>query len=341
MSSARRAARRKTVMWLAGAAVVAAILAMLAMQPPQPPPVRAEAGELVLPAFAEHAKDVRLVMVTTAEESYHLALDSDGWVLPEKGRHPVRADRIADLIAALSTMTYAQPMTRDEKKFDRIGLGDPGAGGAGATVEIGNGRGDGFATLIIGYRDGRSYVRLPNDLQAWAVDTKDMPPLQRGAAWLDLDIAKIAPGDIAEVLVRPVGGLAYGLVPADATGQRFEIAPPFNGRPMVAAFAASPPALAMTRFLPIDVTAATAVQEGRPMGEHTTRMKSGWEISTRLWRTATGGWAVIVASAGPAASQEAKKAAETANAKARGWAFRLTDNDFETMLTPLGAMVGE
>ncbi len=335
MSAPQRARSVRALLWMAGAAAVSAALALIINWPQGAPASRAEVGRLVLPAFADRARDVRLVMVSTSEESYHLTLDGDGWVMPEKDRYPVRADRITDLVNALSALRFGEAMTRDDKKFDRIGLGDPGSGGTGARLEVGDGQGDSFADLIIGYRDGRTYLRQPDDLQAWAVEVDDMPPLQRAAAWLDFSLYEIAPDEIAEVSIRPLTGLPYVLRPADEHGAQFDLAPPFDRRPLAAPLAANPPALAATRFLPIDVAADRAIASGRPAGEHITRLKSGLDLSIRLWRTATGGWAVVVASIAADAAPGVKARSDAINAKTRGWAFRLTDADFATLLSPL------
>ena len=184
--------------------------------PPGSELARSEVGRQVLPAFADKPGLISLVMVTTKEESYHLVRNGDEWVLAEKGSYPVTAAKMQELTEALSHMVYAEPMTRDERKFDRIGLGDPTAGGTGALLEVGDGQGNSFAKLIVGYRDGRSYVRKPDDLQAWEIGGAVMPPLQRAAAWLDLDLVKVAPGDIAGADVRPGQGPAYRVVAGPA-----------------------------------------------------------------------------------------------------------------------------
>ena len=130
-----------------------------------------------------------------------------------------------------------EAMTRDERKFDRIGLGDPATGGTGALLEVGDGQGNSFAKLLVGHRDGRSYVRKPDDLQAWAVAGAVMPPLQRGAAWLDLDVLEISAEQIAGADVRPAQGPAYRLVAAPGGG--FALAPPHDRRQVLAALGAN------------------------------------------------------------------------------------------------------
>ena len=66
-------------------------------------------------------------------------------------------------------------------------------------LEVGDGSGANFAKLLAGYRDGRSYIRRPDDLQAWVVGNGVLPPLQRAMRWLDLDVA---PGNLDGRLAR-------------------------------------------------------------------------------------------------------------------------------------------
>ncbi|MDP3737259.1 MAG: DUF4340 domain-containing protein [Hyphomonadaceae bacterium] len=339
MSAAMAARRRKTMTWMAGAAGVAALLGAASFLPPGREQPRAEVGSSVLPDFAANAGKIGLVMVTTSEESYHLVHNADGWVLSEKGSYPVEADRIAQLTRALSEIKYARPMTRDDKKFDRIGLGDPLEGGTGALLDVGDGSGTSFAKLIVGYRDGTSYVRQVDDLQAWAVDGATLPPLQRGARWLDLDVVATPADTIAEVFIRPAQGPGYRLLPADVSGQQFTIAPPYANRRVLASFAPTMTAQALTRFAPIDVAPADTVARGAPLAEYVVRTRSGVAIIVHGWRANERAWVTIGAAASETASPEALAQAQAINDRAAGWAFALTELDWGTFSTPLAALV--
>lgn len=339
MSAAAAKARQRTVVWLAGVAGIAVLLGGLSFLPPGRPASRAEVGEEVLPGFATQSDKVQLVMVTTGEESYHLVHNADGWVLAEKGSYPVEPERIAELTRALSAIKYARPMTRDDKKFDRIGLGDPMKDGTGALLEVGDGSGTSFAKLIVGYRDGTSYVRMPDDLQAWAVDGATLPPLQRGARWLELDVVSVAAGQVADVQVRPKAGPAYRLIPADETGQQFNLAPPYASRRTMASFAPTIAATALSRFAPTDVAPANTVATGEPAGQYIVRTRQGVAIIVQAWRSGDRGWVTIGAATGEGATPETKADAEAINARAAGWAFGLTELDWGAFATPLAALV--
>jgi hypothetical protein len=335
MSAVMAAGRRRVVLAMGVAALASAGLAVAALLPPREDAARAEVGQLVVPGFEARAADASLVMVTTGEESYHLVRDAEGWVLTEKGRYPVRPERVGELVRAMATLRYAEALTRDERKFDRIGLGDPAEGGTGALVEIGDGSGTAFARLIIGYRNGRSYVRAPDDLQAWRVEGGALPPLQRGARWLDLDVAGSKPEEIASVDVRLTGFAPYRLVPSDAAGTAFVLAPPYDRRRVTAALAPSLPARALAGFAPVDVApvaqiAGAQIAGAQAVGEHATTLRDGTVVTVKLWRAGEAGW-VTVAATGPGA--------EAINARAEGWAFALADNAWNTFATPLAAIV--
>lgn len=336
MSEVGAAIRRKTVIFMGAAGAIALALGAASFIPPARDLPRSEVGQRVLPAFESKVGSVALIMVSTEEESYHLVRNADGWVLPEKGSYPVSAARIQDLTQALGAITYAEAMTRDDRKFDRIGLGDPGAGGAGALLEVSDGNGNSFAKLIVGHRDGRSYVRKPDDLQAWAVGGSVLPPLQRGARWLDLDVVKIDPAGILEADVRPAEGAPYRLNRIDIGG--FGLAPPYDKRLVLAAMGPSMVAEAIARFAPVDVTPALEVAVGRPLAEHITRTRDGVAIVVRSWRAKERGWVTVSAATAEGATPAAVQMAMDLNTRTAPWAFALSELDWGAFSTPLNAI---
>lgn len=338
MSDVGARRRRKALIMLGAAASVCVLLGAASFLPPARDLPRAEIGQRVLPAYESKQDLASLIMVTTRDESYHIVRNGQEWVLAEKGSYPVSPARIQDLNLALSTITYGEAMTRDERKFDRIGVGDPGAGGTGALLEVGDGNGNNFAKLIVGFRDGRSYVRRPDDLQAWAADGAVIPPLQRAAYWLDLAVLKLAPGDIVEADIRPAEGPAYRLV-RDADGN-FGFAPPYQNRLVLAALGPKVVAEAAARLAPTDVTPASEIAVGRPVAEHITRTKDGVAIVIRSWRANDRGWVTVSAATAEGASAEAQAMAAEINARAAPWAFGLNELDWGAYSTPLNAIAG-
>jgi hypothetical protein len=193
--------------------------------------------------------------------------------------------------------------------------------------------------LLVGDRDGTSYVRMPDDLQAWAVDGATLPPLQRGARWLDLDVVGVAADQIVDVQVRPKSGPSYRLIPADETGQQFSLAPPHASRGVVASFAPTLAATALSRFSPIDVAPANGIAAGAPVSQYIVRTRQGVAIIVQAWRSGDRGWVTIGAATGEGAAPGARADAEAINARTAGWAFALTELDWGAFATPLAALV--
>ena len=327
---------RKTLMILGGVAGASLVLGAVAWMPPPDELQRSEVGRQVLPAFESKASLVGMVTVTTSEESYHIVRGPQGWAVAEKGGYPVTDAKIQELTEALSHITYAKAMTRDDRKFDRIGLGDPAQGGTGALIEVSDGEGNDFAKLLVGYREGQSYVRKPDDLQAWAVGNGVLPPLQRASAWLDLEVVRIAAADITGADVRPAEGPPYRLQ-STGTGV-FALAPPNDRRMVFAALGPKMVAEALTRLAPTDVTLAAQVAVGAPHAEHVTRLASGVAIVVRCWRAKDRGWVTVSAATAEGASPEAVSLAQAINGKAAPWAFALTELDWGAFATPLNVL---
>ncbi len=327
---------RKTLFILGGVAAASLVLGVVAWLPPANERVRSEVGRQVLPAFESKAALASMVTVTTSEEMYHVVRGGRGWVVVEKGGYPVTDARIQELTEALSHITYAKAMTRDDRKFDRIGLGDPVHGGTGALLEVSDGEGNDFAKLLVGYREGQSYVRKPDDLQAWAVSNGVLPPLQRASAWLDLDVVRIAAGDIAGADVRPSEGPPYRLQ-STGTGV-FALAPPDDRRMVFAALGPKMVAEALTRLAPTDVASAAKVAVGAPVAEHVTRLASGVAIVVRCWREKDRGWVTVSAATSEGALPDAVAFAQAINARTAPWAFALTELDWGAFATPLNVL---
>lgn len=329
--------RRKMILVLGALAAAGVASATFAYLPPPSPKARAETGKLALPGLGAKTGDIALITVTTADESYSLLKSGSGWVVPEKDNYPVDPRRIAAVLRAFSRMTLAEPMTRDPNKLDALGLGDPAAGGTGATVAFKTADGRTQAELIAGFRDRRLYVRRSNDPQAWSVETAEpAPPLHRAAGWLDIDPISIAAADIAAVEVKAADGV-YRLVPVDADGARFHLAPPDDDRRAGATVAAMAPALALSRLLPTDVMAVTRLDAEKPSAEHTTVLKSGLIIRAKVYRVRGRGWIVLTGDA-PAGAPAAASAANL-NRRDGGWAYGLSGNDLAAFLTPRRALM--
>lgn len=291
-------------------------------------------GKVVLPEFEADVTAADDISVTTREGTYHLTRDGKDWFLSERGRYPIQLTAIANLSEALASMTFTRQMTVDPKKFDRLGLGDPLEGGTGALMQVNDADGKTLVDMVVGFKNGSAYIRKPDEVQTWAVDASIFPPLQTPARWLDLDILKIGPEDIARVQIEFKNGQPdYGLrVKADAPGQ-FELTAPYENALVIASFAPNPPALALSRLVPLDVAQRSDIK-GRLRAVHRTITHQGWVIEVELFEDKGKYWAVFSQGLEVEREETSEQIDELEN-KVAGWAFEISNMDYNIMTTEL------
>jgi hypothetical protein len=93
---------------------------------------------------------------------------------------------------------------------------------------------------------------------------------------------------------------------------------------LISRLAASTTALAVTRLNPVDVKPASDLTTD-PIARHISETFDGLEIDLRAYREPFGLWVTLRA---VEAGEGARRAAAI-NEKAEGWAFRITDYDFQ------------
>ena len=298
-------------------------------------PVHPRTGELVFPGVLESLEAPPRIRITTADTSYTLQERPEGWGLVESGGYPVRADRMQVLADALRTLTWGDVKTRDPEKFDRIGLGDPAQDGAGALIEVVAGEDDVVASLISGRKEENIYGRRPADTDISFQLEGALPPLYTRQGWLDLDLLEIPQEVIKSVrLVRPDGESLYLSRPAGSGPRSFRPAPPNQNDQLVSRIAATGPALAITRFFPVDVKPASGLKT-KWIARHITVTHDALEIDIRAYAEDDGFFVTLRAvEAGNGANR-----ASSINARAEGWAFELAEYDWSDFAPELSSIV--
>ena len=336
MSEVQAAARTSVIRRLSlaagGLALLLAALAMLGRTDTQSHP---RTGDLVFPGVLDDVGTSPTLRITTADTQYTLQERSEGWGLKESGGYPVRADRMEKFANALRTLRWDDVKTRDPTKFDRIGLGDPQLDGTGALIEVIGEDGEIAASLISGRKDERVYGRLLSDESISFSLDGDLPPLYTRQAWLDLDVVQIPQDVIKSVrLVRPDGDSLYLAREAGAGPRAFRPAPPNQNDVLRSRLAATGPALAVTRFFPSDVKPASRLQT-EWVARHITVTHDALEVDVRAYAEPDGYFVTLRAvEAGNGANR-----AESINAKAEGWAFKLAEIDWADFAPELSSIV--
>ncbi|MCR9194946.1 MAG: DUF4340 domain-containing protein [Hyphomonas sp.] len=325
MSLTQSTARRKRLVYLASIAVgLWVILGLTSLSRGGQGTSHDRIGEPVLAGFSQTRTEAQRYRFTLDNDSYSLVRSASGWLLEETGGYPVRRDRFSELVGGLETLVFDERRTDDPYKHDRIGLGDPTEGGNGALLEVFGVDGELENSLIIGRKNDTIYVRAPDEAQTYRAEG-DLPPFYNRRAWLDLDIINIDPSAIRSVRIVDSGGRTLYLRRAEGSDARsFRPAPPDQDDPLISRLAASTTALAVTRLSPTDVKPASDLVSN-PIARHISETFDGLEIDLRAYREPTGFWVTLRA----VEAGEGARRAEVINQKAEGWAFRVTDYDFQ------------
>lgn len=332
-----RIEKRRRILF--GLAVTAGLLFLLSLfgHPGNPQfQLTERSGQKVFPRLERQLSSARIIRVKLADITYTLKRNTQGagWVMIESGEYPVRSDRLTLLAMGLSNLTWGEARTKDPDKLDRIGLGAPEDGGSGAYLEVIDDDGNTIASLITGRREDRFYARFPDETKSFRVEGS-LPPLYTREAWLDFDIVDTQPDAIAAVRITQANGRSLYLTRPPGTGPRaFRPAPPFERDQLISRLATSGPALALTQFAPIDVKPAAAL-ETRRIGRHITSTHDGLEIDISAYNEPDGHYLTMRAvEAGEGAARAA-----TINQRTEGWAFKLTEFDWNDFTPAVESIV--
>lgn len=330
-----RARRKKTIVILAGiAALLWAIIGLSALVAPSQDYSHDQMGEPVLKSFSEARAEAQQIRFIMADDSYTLTRTSKGWVMEESGRYPIRTDRLSALAGGLEELTFDEKRTSDPYKLDHIGLGDPAEGGTGVLIEVVGPDMEVTNSVIVGRKDERIYIREPGSFQTYRT-AGDLPPFYNRRAWLDFDIIDIDPSAIRSVRIRDVGNNSLYLSRQPGSDPRsFRPAPPNQDDQLVSRIAASTTALAITRLAALDVKPASDLTTS-PIANHISETFDALEVNLNAYREPDGLWVTFRA----IEAGEGARRAEAINSRAEGWAFRLSDYDFQDFTPSISSLV--
>lgn len=292
---------------------------------------RPDASGPVIEGWRASAADAARIEIETASETFALVREEDGWVMPSRGGYPVRAERIAELDAALEALSYERAMTRDPDKFSRLGLGAPDQGGDGVRLVVKAADGRTLAALMVGdaREAGGVYLRPGDERRAYAAEG-DLPALGDPGRWLGLEFWDIDPSAVARARVRPETGPAYFVQRAGVAQRNYDLMEP-AGWSLVTGGAANGVAVAGARLRFRDVKPADTV-EGAFVARHSGVTFSGLGYQFDFVAEGESRWALIEVEA---LADDASERAERLRRLTEGWAFRVSDDAYERLTRPL------
>jgi hypothetical protein len=286
----------------------------------------------VAPGWAQRAAEAARIEIASAEGSFALERADAGWVMPSRGNYPVRPEPIAALDAALSSLSFERAMTRDPEKFDRLGLGDPGAGGAGVRLTVRDSNGEVLVDLIAGEarEDGTGvYVRRAGGARAYAA-RGSLPELADPGVWLGLNFWDIDPSAVARARITPERGPAWFVQRAGIAQRNHELMEP-AGWSLITGGAANGVATAGARLRFRDVRPADTLT-GAFVSRHAGVTFSGLAYRFDFIAEGETRWALIEVEA---VADDAAERAERFTTLTEGWAFQVSEDAYERLTRPL------
>lgn len=193
------AQRARVAAILAGVAALLTVLAAAALWWTGQRHAVASASGLMLPGAADRLGEVEAITVALKGETYTLARTPDGWVMPERGNHPVDEEALGRLALGLALLEKREVRGGGPAALEAVGLGDPRQGGSGALVTLRGAGGADIATVVVGARPSGTYARLPEAASGFRVTDDLLPPFQDPARWLALPALALGAADIAGV----------------------------------------------------------------------------------------------------------------------------------------------
>jgi hypothetical protein len=190
--------RRRTLLLL-GTGAAATVGAAVMLTPDRTEVPLSTSAPLAFPGLAPRLADAAKIEVVRHDGTLTIDRAGEAWVLPAKAGHPVRPERVRELLVGLTELRLVEPRTANPEMLERLGVDDPAKEGSTASLlRVLNAQGAPILELIVGRRRMRVqgnvpesvYVRRPGETQTWLAEGR-LPLDSDPNLWIDRDIANI------------------------------------------------------------------------------------------------------------------------------------------------------
>ncbi|MDR3494979.1 MAG: DUF4340 domain-containing protein [Ancalomicrobiaceae bacterium] len=317
--------QRKTLIGLGLATVVAVVAAVGVSVSDHAEGILADSGRTLFPDLKTDLGSIDHVVVTRGKGVTTVTRSGEHFV--DASGYPVKPKAIADLVASLGTLVIDEKKTAEPVRYPELDLADPTAK-SGAAVRVELKAGDrtvaglyaGKQDDTVGSASGGQYVRRLDGPASYLVRGTVKLPNTR-ADWFETRLLGIDAKTLAAATFTPRTGEAVDLVKA---GDGLALATTPDGR--------KPDTTKLDRLAHVasalDFEDVRAGKGAAPPGGAAFRLTTG------------AGLVVTIAEDGPSADRWVRISAEAAkdtahadadaiNAKAKGFAFRLSSHDAE------------
>lgn len=293
------------------------------------------AGRLMFPQLAEHPQNAARIRFSASGVAFSVERKGEAWVLPEKAGYPVRPELANALVASLASLRAYEPKTSNPDLYDHIGVEDIAAPDAHSKLVVVETRdGAELARVLLGAPSasigatplGGTFVRRPNDKQAWLAEgTATAPTLL--SEWLEM-IVHVPGPEVRRITILEGEKVAFEAAKPEPQGTTYSLVSVDSryGPPESVANDSAVKRIAQgivsTRFE--DVRPADTVAFGTESRTVRFDLASRLRLEVQIGQADNKPWVRYAASAsglGEAAAQ-----AQAITSKTRGWAYRLPDN---------------
>ncbi len=324
-------ARRVTVLLIAGILVIAGAIWVSSQRHLERATVE---GEPVLQGMKSTVNDVTEIRLVKGDGTHAtLRKRPSDWVVAERD-YPADSGRVRKLLLDLGELQVVEEKTREPANYPQLGVEEVSSPKAtGTRVEVVTPAK--VFTLIAGKSSGNKsgYVRVggaPQSLLATPQINLDADPKR----WVERAIVDIPDSRIREVAVTAATGPSYTVAREKKEQSDFTVADVPKGRALSSPSAANPVAGGLASLTLDDVRRAPSAAAGAAApAEHATfRTFDGLELQIDGRKD---GDRRYIALTPRSTAKESAAAAQTLEAKLKGWEFEIPGYKYEALLRPL------
>jgi len=311
---------------VAAVSLVAALIVYSSGQPW----ATAKAGGPLFANLKGEAAGIERVAVSQGDARMTIEKSGERWLVKEKNGFPASAEKVRALVLALTEANLAEAKTKREASLNILELEDPKSNSANShLLQLTKADGTLLAEAIIGktrpdaFGAGKAgtYVRRPNDPQAWLIDQDVIVGTKLGD-WTRERLFDTKPESIKAVTIESEGDTSYDIV-RDSDGRTFKLARMPDGKKLKFANSADDIVDTLSSFKlnearkldSPEATAANATSAGIARLE----TDDGLKLYLKVRKDAAGHWMTLNASG---FNNGIKQAADLM-ALAGGWEFKI------------------
>ncbi len=311
---------RRSLAILSGAAAIAIGAAILLTPDSAAPPPPSQAA-LIFPGLAPRLTGAARIEIVRHDTTLAIVRSGDAWVLPAKSDHPVRPERIREMLVGLTELRLVEQRTANPEMLERLGLEDPQrAGSTSSLLRVLDANGGVIAELILGRRRVRTqgnlpesiFVRRPGDNQSWMAEGR-LPVDADPALWLDRDIVNLPRERLRRVVIRRAGEPELVLTRPGEADAPLAITTP-ESAPPTDETSLDEVARGFETLTFLDVRREAEVP-GEALGAARFEMTDNLVVHVRVHKDGEAIWIVMAA--------EGDAEAARLNARWRGWAYQV------------------